>query len=57
LTKLKKGAYYMGIWLYNHLPTNIKALKNNLKLFGSALKEFLLSNYFYTLQEYFNHNT
>jgi hypothetical protein len=47
----------MGIGLYNHLPTNIKALKNNLKHFGPALKEFLLSNPFYTLEEYFNHNT
>jgi hypothetical protein len=24
LTKFKKGAYYMGIGLYNHLPKNIK---------------------------------
>jgi hypothetical protein len=57
LTKFRKGTYYMGIGLYNHLPTNIKALKNDLKLFGPALKEFLLSNSFYTLEEYFNHST
>jgi hypothetical protein len=56
LTKFKKGAYYMGVGLYNHLPTNIKALKNDLKLFVPALKEFLLSNSFYTLEEYLNHN-
>jgi hypothetical protein len=51
LTKFKKGAYYMGLGLYNHLPRNIKALKNDLKLFGPALKEFLLSYSFYTLRD------
>jgi hypothetical protein len=44
----------MGTGLYNDLPTNIKALKNDLKHFGPALKEFLFSNSFYTLEEYFN---
>jgi hypothetical protein len=50
------GVYYMGIELYNHLPTDIKNLVINQKLFGSALKSFLHSNSLYTLEEFYNYN-
>jgi hypothetical protein len=44
LTKFQKGVYYMGIGLHNHLPTNIKGLRSDLKLFTPALKGFIQSS-------------
>jgi hypothetical protein len=52
LTKYQKGVYYMGFKLYNQLPIDIKNSVNNQKLSGSALKSFLHSNSFYTLEEF-----
>jgi hypothetical protein len=54
LTKYQKGVYYMGIKLYNHLPTDIKNLVHNQKLFGSFLRRFLHFNSFYSLEEFYN---
>jgi hypothetical protein len=54
LTKFQKGAYYSGIKIFNNLPHNIKDLANETKLFRNALKRFLLINYFYNSEEYFN---
>jgi len=54
LTIYQNGVYYSGIKIYNHLPTAIKDLsddKNKVKL---ALKKYLLHNYFYSLEGYFN---
>jgi hypothetical protein len=56
LTKFQKGAYYSGIKIFNHLPTNIKCLTNEVKLFRPALKRFLYTNSFYSFEEYFNNN-
>jgi hypothetical protein len=33
LTKCKKGVYYMGIVIFNHLPLNIRELSNDVKNF------------------------
>jgi hypothetical protein len=55
LTKFQKGAYYFGIKIFN-LPTNIKCLTKEVKLFRPALKRFLYTNSFYSFEEYFNHN-
>jgi hypothetical protein len=56
LTEYQKGVYCMGIKLYNQLPIDIKNSVNNQKIFGSALKSFLHSNSFYTLEEFYNYN-
>jgi hypothetical protein len=55
LTKVQKGAYYLGIKIYNHLPTSIKEFSNEQKPFRSALKRFLYINSFYSMEEYFNY--
>jgi hypothetical protein len=55
LTKFKKGVYYSGIKFFNNLPHNIKELASEIKLFKNALKWFLLINYFYNSEEYFNY--
>jgi hypothetical protein len=41
LSKYQKGAYYMEIRLYNHLPIVIKNFVNNQKLFSVCFDEFL----------------
>jgi hypothetical protein len=54
-TKVQKGAYYLGIKIYNSLPKELKQLSKDEKFFEPALKRFLHVNFFYTLSEYFNY--
>jgi hypothetical protein len=54
-TRFKKGAYIMGIKLYNHLPQSIKILTNDRRNFKIALKRFLNHHSFYTIEEYFQY--
>jgi len=49
-----KGTYYWGITIFNSLPTDIKALKNDHKKLKTALKHVLYLHSFYTVDEYFN---
>jgi hypothetical protein len=53
LAEYQKEAYYSGIKVYNSLPTQIKDLSADRKQFGHAMKSFLYSYPFYTLDEYF----
>jgi hypothetical protein len=55
LTKFQQGVYYFGIKIFNNLPHNIKDLGNEIKLFQNVLKRFLLINFFYNSEEYFNY--
>jgi hypothetical protein len=54
LSICQRGPYYFGIKPFNHLPFDIKELSYNAKQFWSALRAFLHSKSFYTLDEYFN---
>jgi hypothetical protein len=49
-----KGAYYLGIKIFNKLPSNIKNVNGNIAKFKMTLKKFLYMNSFYTLDEYFD---
>ena len=53
LTIYQKGAYYSGIKIFNKLPSDIKNVNGNIKKLKAALKKFLSTNSFYTLEEYF----
>jgi hypothetical protein len=44
MTVFQKGPYYSGIRAYNHLPSCIKSMSNEMKQFKIMLKMFLLSN-------------
>jgi hypothetical protein len=55
-TKVKKGAHYLDIKIYNHLPRELKQLSSDQKSFQFALKKCLYTNPFYSLKEYFNYN-
>ena len=54
LTVYQKGVHYSGIKIYNHLGTAIKDLSDDKNKFKPALKRYLLHNFFYSLEEYFN---
>ena len=48
--------YYYGIKAFNNLPTYVKNLLQTKKQFKRALKEYLHSNSFYSLNEFYNYN-
>jgi len=56
LNLFQKGVYYSGIKIYSHLPLSTKDLSHDIKRFKRALKGFIQSNSFYSLEEYFNLN-
>ena len=43
-----------GIKIFNNLPLEIKNVADNQKKFKTALKKFLYTYSFYTLEEYFS---
>jgi hypothetical protein len=53
----QKGVHYLGIKVFNGLPTNIRKLAYDIKHFKIVLKRFLLSNSFYSLDEYFDYKS
>jgi hypothetical protein len=53
LTLFQKGVLYSGSRIYAHLPLNIKLLSNDVKHFKTTLKNFLLENSFYNVEESF----
>jgi hypothetical protein len=57
LAKVQKGVYYSGIRIYNNLPLSIRNLQNDIIRFKQALKRFLLTGSFYSLNEYYEWNT
>ena len=42
--------------IYNHLPPQIKKISNNVALFKTMLKKFLLQYVFYSVVEYYQQN-
>jgi len=53
LTPVQKGVAYSGCKIYNHLPPQIKNISNNVALFKTTLKKFLLQYVFYSVDEYY----
>jgi hypothetical protein len=53
----KHNTDFMGMKLFNHLPTNIKILSNRIELFKPALKKYHLRQSFYSLEEYFSYSS
>jgi hypothetical protein len=52
LNKYQKGVYYSGIKLFNKLPPNIQSSNHDIKIFTPALKEYLLYDSFYYVEEF-----
>ena len=53
LSCFQKGASYSGIRIFNSLPRSISNLKNEKTQFKVALKKFLNSHSFYSVDEFF----
>jgi hypothetical protein len=56
LTLYQHGVHYMGVKVFNSLPSYIKDVSGNIKRFERSLKQFLHTHSFYSLEEYFQHN-
>jgi hypothetical protein len=56
LAAFQRGPYYFGIKVFNHLPASIKKTSHDINQFRSTLKNFLLINSSYSLEEYFAGN-
>ena len=54
LAVFQNGVWYSGIKIYNHLPPTIKQQSYDISKFKAALKRFLYTNSFYTLEEYYS---
>jgi len=54
LAMYRKGVYYSGIKIFNGLPKAIKDISSKPKKFKTALKHYLLSHSFYSLDEFFS---
>jgi hypothetical protein len=52
LTKHKKGVYYTGIKLFNNLLPTIKSLNQDTKVLKPALKDYLLTHSFYSVDDF-----
>ena len=53
LSMMQKGVLYSGSSLFNILPTQIKSLSDEPRLFKKKLKNFLLQHAFYSLDEFY----
>jgi hypothetical protein len=54
LTKYQSGPYYMGLKLYNCLPSFLKTESHNSTSFRLSLKKFLLASSIYSIDEFYN---
>jgi len=54
LTVFQNRAQHSGINIYNYHPPTIKQPSNDISKFKAALKRFLYTNSFYTLEEYYS---
>jgi hypothetical protein len=55
LSSYQRGVYYSGIKLFNTLPSNISGLKNYKNQCRFVLRNYLLSNSFYSIDEFIEH--
>jgi len=53
LTSVQKAVLFSGSKIYNHLPSNIKALSNDAKRFKSTFKIYHIEHSFYSLDEFY----
>jgi hypothetical protein len=52
LFSIQRGVHYSSIRIFNNLPQSIHILKDNVNTFKQRLKNFLISNAFYSIDEY-----
>jgi hypothetical protein len=56
LSSIERGVLYSSVMVYNNLPQNIRMTSGNVKSFKCTLKNFLILNAFYSIEEYISAN-
>jgi hypothetical protein len=56
LNSYQKGVYYSGIKIFSSVPLDIKIYTDNPRTFKKAVKKFLYTKSFYSLNEYYDNN-
>jgi hypothetical protein len=56
LSSIERGVLYSSVMVYNNLPQNIRMTSDNVKIFKCTLKNFLILNAFYSIEEYISTN-
>lgn len=56
LSIYQKGVRFAGIKLFNSLPTDLKIQSENIKLFRTNLKKYLITHTFYSVDEFMTHH-
>jgi hypothetical protein len=56
LSLYQKGVHSFSMKVFNNLPQSLKKLTDNSKQFKTALKHYLHTHSFYSIDEYFNVN-
>jgi hypothetical protein len=54
LTLYQNGAYFNGIKIFNKLPSELKQVMNFTKKFKTALRRYLVTHCFYSIEEFYN---
>jgi hypothetical protein len=49
---IQRGVYYSSIKVFNHLLQNISKLHNNIQIFKTMLRNYLVKNAFYSIDEF-----
>ena len=49
---IQRGVYYSSVKIFNHLPQNISKLHNNIHIFKTMLRNYLVKNAFYSIDEF-----
>jgi hypothetical protein len=52
LSSIQKGVHYSSVKIFNHLPQSISKFHNNVHIFKTRLRNFLITNAFYSTDEY-----
>jgi hypothetical protein len=56
LSCMQKGVTYSAIKIYNNLPSDISRLQNDKSEFKLALRKYVITHTFYSLEEFFSHH-
>ena len=54
LSCFQKGVSYAAVKIFNSLPSSISNLRNDKKQFKSALRKYLMTHCFYSINEFQN---
>jgi hypothetical protein len=52
LSAIRRSITYSAIKIFNKLPLSISRLKNDMLVFKSALRNYLLTHVFYSIEEF-----